>query len=65
MRHLVFREYGIRNLIIELMKVKPKLTTPAFHAKEPVLICVKQIYEFERERALTSDALIVEVRLCQ
>jgi 2-polyprenyl-3-methyl-5-hydroxy-6-metoxy-1,4-benzoquinol methylase len=56
------QRYGLRNLIHWLDEGKPQLTAPSFNAKEPALAHVEQIYRLERERALTSDTLIAEVR---
>lgn len=59
------QRYGMRNLIHWLDEGKPQLTAPVFHSKEPALAHLEQIYRLERERALTCDTLIAEVRVCR
>lgn len=56
------QRYGLRNLLHWLDKAKPQLVTPDYGATEPILIRLEALYRAERERSLTSDTLIVEVR---
>jgi len=56
------QRYGLRNLLHWLDEGKPELTEPSFHATERILRHLEQLYRADRERALTSDTLIVEVR---
>lgn len=58
------QRYGLRNLLHWLDESKPQLTAPAFHATEPILVHLEQLYWADRERALTCDTLIAEVRKC-
>ena len=56
------QRYGLRNLLHWLDEGKPQLTAPAFHATEPILVRLEQLCRADRERALTCDTLIAEVR---
>lgn len=56
------QRYGLRNLLSWLEEGKPQLAAPAFHTVEPVLMRLEQLYRADRERALSCDTLIAEVR---
>jgi len=56
------QRYGLRNLLHWLDEGKPQLTATSFHTIEPVLVRLEQLYRADRERALTCDTLIAEVR---
>ena len=56
------QRYGLRNLLHWLDKGKPQLTAHAFHATEPILVRLELLYRTDRERALSCDTLIAEVR---
>lgn len=58
----VVQRYGLRNLLHWLDEGKPQLTAPSFHAIEPILVRLEQLYRADRERSLTCDTLIAEVR---
>ncbi|MFC1535512.1 class I SAM-dependent methyltransferase [Thermodesulfobacteriota bacterium] len=59
------QRYGLRNLIHWLDEGSPQLEDPSYYAKEPCLAHIEQMYRLERERAMTSDTLIAEIRICQ
>jgi predicted SAM-dependent methyltransferase len=56
------QRYGLRNLLHWLDEGKPQLTEPAFHADEPILARLEQLYRADREGPLSCDTLIAEVR---
>jgi 2-polyprenyl-3-methyl-5-hydroxy-6-metoxy-1,4-benzoquinol methylase len=56
------QRYGLRNLLHWSDEGKPQLTAPIFRETHPLLVRVEQLYQADRERALTSDTLIAEVR---
>lgn len=56
------QRYGLCNLFHWLDEDKPQLTSPDYHATEPILVRLERLYRADRERALTCDTLIAEVR---
>lgn len=56
------QRYGLRNLVHWLDEHKPQLVAPDFQATEPILWRVEELYRADRERSLSCDTLIDEVR---
>lgn len=56
------QRYGIYNLLQWVQDGGPQLSNPSFEVDEPSLMRLEQLYREDRERALTSDTLIVQVQ---
>lgn len=57
------QRYGLRNLLHWIDEGKPQLTSPAYQASNPIIRNIEEHYNDLRERTLTCDTLIVEVKI--
>jgi SAM-dependent methyltransferase len=57
------QRYGLRNLIHWLDRGEPQLDDPDFTATNPMLAKVEDAYRSERERGMTCDTLVAEIRI--